>query len=89
MYGKYIDVYTETFSRLTPEFLVHVPTLVAKMEERGLHLKESHLFSHSFNEILKGGKKMPAYFDVQALQNDPVQTQFSFLNRWMVFEKHA
>jgi SAM-dependent methyltransferase len=88
VYGKYIDVYLENTGKLIPEFLVHLPTLVAKMKQRGLEVADTELFSHDFARIMAASPDSErAYHDVKALSNDPVQTQFSFLNRWIVFRK--
>lgn len=88
VYGKYIEVYLENTGKLIPEFLVHLPTLVAKMKERGLEVADTELFSHDFARIMASTPESErAYYDVKALSNDPVQTQFSFLNRWIVFRK--
>jgi hypothetical protein len=88
MYGKAIDVYLETTRKMFTEYLVHPPTLISKLHERGIELEpdQSQLFSHTFNQII-GDKKHTMYNTVALLRDDPVQTQFSFLNRWMVFKK--
>lgn len=87
--GKYVDVYLENTGRMIPEFLVHTPTLVSKLAERGLELVETQVFSHNFNKVLANPTSVNEAIrrDVRALQDDPVQTQFSFLNRWIVFRK--
>ena len=89
VYGKRVDVFLENTAKLIPEFLVHTPTLIRKMDERGLTLEASELFSHNFNEILQNPEEATGdlYANVKALEKDEVQKQFSFLNRWMVFKK--
>jgi hypothetical protein len=86
VYGKQVDVYLENTGRLIPEFLVHLPTLIKKLGERDIELVDTHLFSHDFNKILMQ-RSGPGYNDIKALENDTVQKQFSFLNRWVVFRK--
>jgi hypothetical protein len=85
-FGKTVEVYLENTAKLIPEYLVHTPTLISKMKEKGMTLVETNLFSNDFTRIL-GDDKHPCYRDVKALENDTVQTQFSFLNRWMIFQK--
>lgn len=85
VFGKHVDVYIETTGKLIPEFLVHTPTLITKMKDRNISLVDTQLFSHNFNEVPKTAQ---LYSDIEALRNDPVQTQFSFLNRWIVFRKN-
>jgi hypothetical protein len=86
IYGKQVDIYLENTGRLITEFLVHMPTLISKMRALGMELVESQLFSHDFYEILRQGSGK-AYNDVREMDNDEVQKQFSFLNRWVVFKK--
>jgi hypothetical protein len=52
------------------------------------------MFGESFSTILAGiDRSVPSYKlshvekSVLALENDPIQTQFSFLNRWVIFKK--
>ena len=85
VYGKHVDVYLETTGRYIPEFLVHTPTLITKMRDRNMSLVETQLFSYNFNRVPESAQ---LYTDILALREDPVQTQFSFLNRWIVFRKN-
>ena len=85
VFGKHVDVYIETTGKLIPEFLVHTPTLIAKMKDRNMSLVDTQLFSYNFNQVPATAQ---LYSDIVALRDDPVQTQFSFLNRWVVFRKN-
>lgn len=86
-YGKRIGVYLENTGKSIPEFLVHTPTLIAKLKQRGIVLEKSELFSNNYYEILQNKHSSRAKTDVLALEDDDVQKQFSFLNRWMIFRK--
>ena len=92
-YGKLIDVFLENTNQFIPEFLVHFDVLVEKAKEFQLELVDEGFFEATFKELHeKVQKKDPTRniqldVDIQALANDPVQTQFSFLNRWVVFRK--
>jgi len=91
-YGKTVDVFIENTSRLIPEYLVDLDTLIAKAETFDLTLDKTALFSEDF-AILKDAipsdpnKRTRLDLDILELDNDPVQTQFSFLNRWCCFKK--
>ena len=94
IYGKTIDVYLENTSRLIPEFLVDMDTLVRRAKERGMSLPEgcTGTFEQKFNEFrsqLDAGEPLPNGLReaIQALSTDEVQKRFSFLHRWVVFQK--
>jgi hypothetical protein len=79
---------------MIPEYLVHFPTLVEKAKKYNLELEDTGMFGDTFNTILAGiDRSVPSYKlshvekSVLALENDPIQTQFSFLNRWVIFKK--
>ena len=84
---------------MIPEYLVHYPTLVEKAKNYGLELEETGMFGDTFNNILGGIDKSKlqsessnsglSYLEkaVLSLEKDPIQTQFSFLNRWVIFKK--
>jgi hypothetical protein len=91
-YGTHVDVFLENTNRLIPEFLVHFPTLVAKASEYGLELVETGMFSDTFAQLKRQMSDDPRKRnrldeDILALENDPVQTRFSFLNRWVIFKQ--
>ena len=91
-YGKNVDVFLENTNRLIPEFLVNFDKLVEKASSYGLKLEATELFSDNYNKLRA---KVPADSrnwreldkSIMALENDEVQKQFSFLNRWVVFTK--
>lgn len=91
-YGKVVDVFIENTNRLIPEYLVDFNTLVAKAETFDLALEKSELFSDDFEKIKAAiptdvTKRSRLDNDILELDNDPIQTQFSFLNRWCCFKK--
>ena len=92
-FGKLIDVYLENTNHFIPEFLVHFDILVEKAKEFQLELVDEGFFEATFKELHeKVQKKDPSRnvqldVDILALADDMVQTQFSFLNRWVVFRK--
>lgn len=92
-YGKLIDVYLENTNQFIPEFLVHFDMLVEKAKEFQLELVDEGFFEATFKELYdKVQKKDPTRNsqldpDIISLAADPIQTQFSFLNRWVVFRK--
>ena len=93
-YGKTVDVFLENINKMIPEYLVHFPTLVAKAKTFNLEVEATGMFGESFSTILAGiDRSVPPYKlshvekSVLALENDPIQTQFSFLNRWVIFKK--
>lgn len=89
IFGKHVDVFLENTGRLIPEFLVHTDTLIAKLKARGAEVQETQMFSHNFNAIKNNPTTYPLLNDdIRALEKDDIQTNFSFLNRWMVFKKN-
>jgi hypothetical protein len=91
-YGSHVDVFLENTNRLIPEFLVHFPTLVSKAAEFGLELVETGMFSDTFARLKQQMQTNPKSRDrlsedIMALDQDPIQTRFSFLNRWVVFRQ--
>ena len=91
-WGKHVDVFLENTNKLIPEFVVHFDKLVEKAGAYGLALESDGMFSDRFKEILAGANAStgrPNHMEaaVLALNKDPIQTQFSFLNRWAVFKK--
>lgn len=91
-FGSHVDVFLENTNRLIPEFLVHFPTLVSKAAEFGLELVETGMFSDTFAKLKQQITAEPRQRDrlsedILALDKDPIQTRFSFLNRWVVFRQ--
>lgn len=93
-YGKLIDVYLENTNHFIPEFLVHFEVLREKAKEFQLEIVNEGFFETTFRELVsKVQNKEPRnnYLDqdLLALVDDPVQLQFSFLNRWVIFRRVA
>ena len=93
-YGKTVDVFLENINKMIPEYLVHFPTLVEKAKKYNLEVEDTGMFGETFNRILgsinrdlPSAKLSHVEKAVLALENDPTQTQFSFLNRWVIFKK--
>jgi hypothetical protein len=93
-YGKPVDVFLENINKMIPEYLVHFPTLVAKAKNYNLEVEDTGMFGETFNTVLGGiNRSLPqAKFGhlekaILSLENDEIQKQFSFLNRWVIFKK--
>ena len=96
VYNKKINVFIETTGKLIPEYVVSYKFLIEKAKEFGLNIKESELFSQTFNrfqgnlEEIKETKDY-LYKSIAELEKDENKDlkRFSFFNRWCVFEKSA
>lgn len=92
-YGKLIDVYLENTNHFIPEFLVHFEILREKAKEFQLEIVDEGFFEATFKDLLQkiqnNDPSRNTYLDqdILSLSKDPVQTQFSFLNRWVIFRK--
>jgi hypothetical protein len=92
-YGKLIDVFLENTNHFIPEFLVHFEVLREKAREFQLEVVDEGFFEATFYNLLQkiqnNDPNRNAYLDrdILSLKDDPVQTQFSFLNRWVIFRK--
>jgi len=101
MFGKTVNVYLENTNQLITEYLVNFDFLISQAESKGLQLHSSEMFGDTFRRLgetletrAKAGGKRPMPFNEQSLlesikqlRSDPVQTQFSFVNRWAIFTK--
>jgi mRNA (guanine-N7-)-methyltransferase len=93
VYGKLINVYLENTRHFIPEYLVHFDVLLEKARERKLELQSDGFFEATFNELYgrmqasDETRNKSLDDDLKALYDDKVQTQFSFLNRWVIFKK--
>jgi hypothetical protein len=96
IYNKKINVFIETTGKLIPEYVVSYEFLVEKAKEFGLNIKESELFSATYNRFkdnldeLKDTKDY-LYKSIVELDKDENKDlkRFSFFNRWCIFEKTA
>lgn len=91
-FGKKVEVFLENTNRLIPEFLVNMDLLTRYAAGHGLELEDTALFSKTFASLRAAVPADPAAQskldkDVLTLDDDEVQKQFSFLNRWVVFRK--
>lgn len=86
-YGKKIDVYLENTGKLIRENIVDFNLLVEKCKDYGLVLNSTGMFEDTFNDFKKKAKKQKSIDIIDGIDNNPILKQFSFLNRWCIFEK--
>lgn len=93
VYGRLIDVFLENTNHFIPEYLVHFELLKQKALEYGLEIVEDGFFGDTFEmlkqKVIQRDPNRNRFLDndILALDKDPVQTQFSFINRWAIFRK--
>ena len=95
-YNKQINVFIETTSKLIPEYLVSYTFLIEKCKEFGLNIKESEMFSDTYNrfkgkldEIKETNENLyTAIKELDTEQNKDLK-RFSSFNRWCIFENTA
>ena len=93
-YNKKINVFIETTSKLVPEYVVSYRFLIEKCKEFGLNIKESEMFSETFNrfksnldELSKTKNNLyKAIIELDTDINIDLK-RFSSFNRWCIFEK--
>ena len=93
-YNKKINVFIETTGKLVPEYVVSYRFLIEKCKEFGLNIKESEMFSETFNKFKSNldelsKTKNNLYKAIIELDNDINidLKRFSSFNRWCIFEK--
>lgn len=86
LFGRLIDVYLENTNRLIPEYLVDFNLLQEYAARYGLELVHDGMFSDTYRAFKE---KNPRTNDFAGFDKDPVQQEFSFLNRWAVFRRKA
>lgn len=92
-YGKLIDVFLENTNQFIPEYLVHFEVLKEKAREYQLEIVKDGFFEATFMElyqkVVKNDPNRNVFLDsdIMALHKDQIQTEFSFLNRWVVFRR--
>ena len=91
-YGKQIGVFIENTQKIIPEYLVDLDLLIEKAAEYNLEFLETNTFEKDFNDIKnkiheKNNELNRLEIDIQELDKDSVQKQFSFLNRYIIFKK--
>jgi hypothetical protein len=93
-YNKQINVFIETTSKLIPEYVVSYEFLIEKCKEYGLKIKESELFSETFNRFksnlddLRENKEnlYKSIIELDKEENKDLK-RFSSFNRWCIFER--
>jgi len=93
-YNKQINVFIETTSKLIPEYLVSYKFLTEKCKEFDLNIKESEMFSETFNKFKSNLQELSEtkenlYKSIIELDKDENKDlkRFSSFNRWCIFEK--
>ena len=88
-YGKQINVFIENTQKLIPEYLVSFETLVQKAKEHGLEILDTEMFSTTFQKLkMKNDENGIMLANaISEMDKDDVLKQFSFFNRWAVFQK--
>ena len=87
-------MFIETTSKLIPEYVVSYTFLIDKCKEFGLNIKESEMFSETYNrfkgnldDIKETNENLyTAIKELDTEQNKDLK-RFSSLFRWCVFEK--
>jgi hypothetical protein len=93
-YNKQINVFIETTSKLIPEYVVSYEFLIEKCKEHGLKIKETELFSETFNRFksklddLRDTKEnlYKSIIELDKEENKDLK-RFSSFFRWCIFEK--
>lgn len=88
--GKQIDVYIETINKIIPEYLVDFQLLVRKFESYGIKLVESGSFEELFVSLQQASANGFKHYALQSIlegMQEKVLREYSFLNRWFVFQK--
>jgi len=88
--GKQIDVYVESINQIIPEYLVDFEMLQRALLTHNIVLKESGSFKELFDDLLlhkKNKNKINWALESAATEMCDVLKEYSFLNRWFVFEK--
>jgi SAM-dependent methyltransferase len=95
-YNKQINVFIETTSKLIPEYLVSYKFLREKCKEYDLNIKESEMFSETFNKFKTNLEELSEtkenlYKSIIELDKDENKDlkRFSSFNRWCIFEKQS
>jgi hypothetical protein len=93
-YNKKINVFIETTGKLIPEYVVSYKFLVDKCKDYGLYIKESEMFSDTFNRLKGNLEEIKEtnenlYNAINELETDVNKDlkRFSSFNRWCIFEK--
>jgi hypothetical protein len=94
-YNKKINVFIETTGKLVPEYVVSYRFLIEKCKEFGLDIKESEMFSETFNrfkgkldELNKTRNNLyKAIIELEKDENIDLK-RFSSFNRWCIFQKN-
>jgi SAM-dependent methyltransferase len=93
-YNKQINVFIETTGKLIPEYVVSYKFLIEKCKDYGIRIKESEMFSDTFNRFknkLEEIKETNDYLHKSIIELDKEENKdlkrFSSFNRWCIFEK--
>jgi len=94
IYNKKINVFIETTGKLVPEYVVSYRFLIEKCKDFGLYIKESEMFSETFNKFKSNLDELSktrnnlynAIIELDNVENIDLK-RFSSFNRWCIFEK--
>ena len=94
VFNKKINVFIETTSKLIPEYVVSYKFLIEKCKEFGLNIKESEMFTETFNRFKSNIDELKetrenlhkAIIELDKDENKDLK-RFSSLFRWCIFEK--
>ena len=97
VYNQKIDVFIENTGRLISENLVDLKILITKLSKCNIQFVESQTFKETFNnrrneintipENRRTTQQIKDKTTIDNLDADENLKQFSFLNRWCIFEK--
>ena len=86
-YGKTIDVFIENTGKLIPEYLVSFQHLVSEAKKHNLSLVDSAMFKETYDNFKQDNGDKGINTIINNFGKDNVLKEFSFLNRWVIFEK--
>jgi mRNA (guanine-N7-)-methyltransferase len=86
-YGKTIDVFIENTGKLIPEYLVSFQHLVSEAKKHNLTLVKSEMFKETYDNLKSDNEDKGINTIITNFGKDNILKDFSFLNRWVIFEK--
>lgn len=87
IYNRKINVFIENTGKLIPENLVDLNVLISKLSLYNIKLIETETFQETFNKKKNEDLSKREKDIINNLDNNEILKEFSFLNRWVVFQK--
>ena len=87
IYNRKINVFIENTGKLIPENLVDLNVLISKLSLYNIKLIETETFQETFNKKKNEDLSKREKDIIYNLDNNEILKEFSFLNRWVVFQK--